>query len=160
MYHNWSAIEENVLLGVPKVIGWLVWMGFNECISIMVQISGKTNTFLICWHFLPGSMSAVSQNSCLSWLDLVILWPKVVKNYGIPKIRVFLGGVFGIALAQSAEESWRSQNSCLSGSVFWHFSGPKCQRIMAFPKFVSFCIQKHSNFMLWVSFLAGVVNWK
>ena len=31
---------------------------------------------------------------------------------------------------------------------------------MVFPKFVSFCIQTCSNFILWVSFLAGVVNWK
>ena len=61
-------------------------------------------------------MSAVSQNLCLSWLDLVILWPKVVKNYGVPKICVFLGLIFGIFLAQSAEELWRSQNSCLSAS--------------------------------------------
>ena len=30
---------------------------------------------------------------------------------------------------------------------------------MVFLKFVSFCIQKHSNFMLWVSFLAGFINW-
>ena len=29
---------------------------------------------------------------------------------------------------------------------------------MAFPKFVSFCIQKCLNFMLWVSFLAGVIT--
>ena len=43
---------------------------------------------------------------------------------------------------------------------FWHFSGPKCQRIMAFPKFVSFCIQKCLNFVVWVSFLVGVINWK
>ena len=33
------------------------------------------------------------QNSCLSRLDLAILWPKVAKNYGIPKIRVFLGRI-------------------------------------------------------------------
>ena len=109
---------------------------------------------------LLGSMSAVFQNLCLSWLDLAILWPKVAKNYGVPKIRVFLGMIFGISLAQSVEESWRSQNSCLSGSDFWCFSGPRCQRIMAFPKFVSFCIQKCLNFFLWVSFLAGVVNGK
>ena len=75
---------------------------------------------------------------------LAFLWPKVAKNYGVPKIRVFLGGVFGVSLAQSAKESWRFQNSCLSGSDFWHFSGPKCRRIMAFPKFMSF----------WVGFLA------
>ena len=91
-------------------------------------------------------------------LILVFLWPKVPKNYGILEIRVFLGLIFGISLAQGAEELWRSQNSCLSGADFWHFSGPKCQRIMAFPKFVSFCIQKRSNFMVWVSFLAGLVN--
>ena len=30
---------------------------------------------------------------------------------------------------------------------------------MVFPKFMSFCIQKCLNFMFWVSFLAGVVNW-
>ena len=61
-------------------------------------------------------MSAVSQNSCLSWLDLAILWPKVAKNYGVPEIRVFLGLIFGVSLAQSAKELWRSQNSCLSAS--------------------------------------------
>ena len=51
--------------------------------------------------FLLGSMSAVSQNLCLSWLD------------------------FGDSLAQGKEELWRSQNSCLSGSDFWCFSGPR-----------------------------------
>ena len=47
-------------------------------------------------------MSAFSQNSCLSWLD------------------------FGDSLAQGGEESWRSQNLCLSGADFWRFSGPRC----------------------------------
>ena len=61
-------------------------------------------------------MSAVSQNSCLLWLDLAILLPKVAKNYGVAEIRVFLGLIFGVSLAQSAEELWRSQNSCLSAS--------------------------------------------
>ena len=61
-------------------------------------------------------MSAFSQNLCLLWLDLEILWPKVVKNYGVPKIRVFLGRIFGVSLAQSAKESWCSQNLCLSAS--------------------------------------------
>ena len=91
MYHNWSAIKENMLIGVPKS-DWLVSVdGVNECISIMVQNSGKTNTFLICWHFLLGSMSAVSQNSCLLGLD------------------------FGNSLAQGNKELWCSQNLCLSG---------------------------------------------
>ena len=62
-------------------------------------------------------MSAVSQNSHLSGLEfLVILWPKVMKNHGLSKIRVFLGLNFGVSLAQSDEESWRFQNLCLSAS--------------------------------------------
>ena len=32
-----------------------------------------------------------------------------MKNYGIPKIHVFLGRIFGISLVQTDEESWRSQ---------------------------------------------------
>ena len=55
---------------------------------------------------------------------------------------------FGNSLAQGSEELWRSRNSCLSGSDFWRFSGLKCQRIMAFPKFMSFCIQNCSKFHL------------
>ena len=59
MYHNWSATEESMLLGVPKVV-WLVSVdGVNECISNKVQNSGKMNTFLILLVFLLGSMSAV-----------------------------------------------------------------------------------------------------
>ena len=40
--------------------------------------------------FLLGSMSAFSQNSCLSGLDLVILWLNMMNNYGVSKICVFL----------------------------------------------------------------------
>ena len=123
MYHNWSALEENVLLGVPKVIGWLVWMGLMSAFQIWCEVSGKTNTFLILLAFLLGSMSAVSQNSCFLWLDLVILWPKVMKNYGVPEICVFLGRIFGNSLAQSDEESWRSRNLCLSASRNARISG-------------------------------------
>ena len=32
---------------------------------------------------------------------------------------------FGDSLAQGSKELWRCQNSCLSGSVFWHFLWPK-----------------------------------
>ena len=47
-------IQKYVLLGVPKS-DWLVSVdGVNECIGIMVQNSGKKNTFLICWHFCWG----------------------------------------------------------------------------------------------------------
>ena len=41
MYHNWSAIEENVLLGVPKVIGWLVWMGLMSAFQIGCEVLEK-----------------------------------------------------------------------------------------------------------------------
>ena len=32
---------------------------------------------------------------------------------------------FGDSLARGSKELWRCQNSCLSGSVFWHFLWPK-----------------------------------
>ena len=124
MYHNWSAIEENVLLGVPKVIGWLVWMGLMSAFQIWCEILEKNEYF----PYFVGIFAGVNECS-------------------FPKFVSFVVG-FGISLAQSGEESWCFQNSCLSGSDFWHFSGPKCRRIMAFPKFVSFCILKHSNFVL------------
>ena len=79
-------------------------------------------------------MSTVSQNSCLSRLDLAILWPKVTKNYGVPEICVFLGLIFGVSLAQSAEESWHSQNLCLSGSDFLAFFWPKVPKNDGIPK--------------------------
>ena len=41
MYHNWSASEENVLLGVPKVIGWLVWMGLMSAFQLWCEILEK-----------------------------------------------------------------------------------------------------------------------
>ena len=43
-------------------------------------------------------------------LDLAILWLKVAKNYGISKICVFLGRIFGVSLASGSEETWRFQN--------------------------------------------------
>ena len=134
MYHNWSEIEENMLLGVPKVVGWLVWMGLMSAFQIRCEILEKQILSLFCWH-------SVGVNEC-----------------SFPKFVSFAVG-FGDSLAQGSEELWCSRNLCLSGSDFWHFSGPRCGRIMAFPKFVSFCIQKCSNFILWVSFLARVVNW-
>ena len=97
-----------VLLGVSKVVSWLVLIGVNECILIKVQIaqnSGKTNTFLILWAFLLGSMSAFTQKLCLSGLgygdslavpeicvflglNLRVLWSKVTNNFAVPKICV------------------------------------------------------------------------
>ena len=105
--------------------------GVNECILNDVQNSGKMDTFL--GIFAGVNECSFMQNLCLSRLDLAILWLKVAKNYGVAKIRVFLGRIFGISLASGSKETWRSQNSCLSG---------------------------YSNFVLWVSSLARVVNWK
>ena len=63
------------------------------------------------------------QDSCLSWLVLVIPWLKVAKNFGVAKIRVFLGGIFGISLASGSKETWCFQNLCLSGSDEFHSVG-------------------------------------
>ena len=41
MYHNWSAIKENVLQGVPKVIGWLVWLGLMGAFQLWCEILEK-----------------------------------------------------------------------------------------------------------------------
>ena len=78
--------------------GWLVSVdGFNECISNKVRNSGKNEYFPYFVGIFAGVNECSSeQNSCLLWLDLVILWPKVAKNYGVPKIRVFPGLIFGV----------------------------------------------------------------
>ena len=111
-----------------QVVVWLVWMGLMSAFQNDVRNSGKMNTFL--GIFAGVNECSFVQNSCLSQLDLVILWLKVVKNYGVAKIRVFLGRIFGVSLASGSEETWHFQNSCLSG---W------------------------TNFVLWVSSLARVV---
>ena len=56
------------------------------------------------------------QNLCPSQLDLVILQPKVAKNFGVAEICVLLGRIFGISLASGSKETWCFRNSCLSGS--------------------------------------------
>ena len=114
-----------------QVVVWLVWMGLMSAFQNDVQNSGKMNTFLGIFAGINGC--SLVQNLCLLRLVLVILWLKVAKNYGIAKIRVFLGRIFGISLAQGSKETWCCQNLCLSG---------------------------YSNFVLWVSSLARVVNWK
>ena len=53
--------------------------------------SGKMNTFL--GIFAGVNEYSFVQNSCLLQLDLAILWPRVAKNYGVPKIHVFLGRI-------------------------------------------------------------------
>ena len=103
-----------MLLGVPKVIGWSVWMGLMSAFQIWCEVSGKMNTFLILLAFLLGSMSAVSEIRVFCgwiwrfsgprqqrimafskfvsfWVGfLAFLWSKVTKNHGVPKIHVFL----------------------------------------------------------------------
>ena len=111
--------------------------GVNECISNDVQNSGKMNTFLgifagvnecnFCAKFVSfavgfhDSLAQGSkelwrcQNSCLSGsVFWHFLWPQVAKKHGVPKIRVFLGRIFGISLASGSKETWHSRNSCLS----------------------------------------------
>ena len=63
------------------------------------------NTFL--GIFTGVNECSFVQNSCLLQLNLVIHWLKVVKNYGVAKIRVFLGRIFGISLASGSKETWR-----------------------------------------------------
>ena len=38
-------------------------------------------------------------------LVLAFLWLKVAKNYGVAEIRVVLGRIFGVSLAQSSKET-------------------------------------------------------
>ena len=78
-----------------------------------MQNSGKLNTSL--GIFTGVNECSLVQNSCLLRLILVIPWLKVAKNFGVAKIHVFLGRIFGIFLASGSEETWRFQNSCLSG---------------------------------------------
>ena len=48
-----------MLLGVPKVIGWLVWMGLMSAFQIWCEV-WKNEYFPYLLAFLLGSMSAVS----------------------------------------------------------------------------------------------------
>ena len=60
-----------VLLGVPKVVSWLVLVGVNECILIKVQIvrnSGKMNTFLILWVFYAGVNECIHSKVVSFWV--------------------------------------------------------------------------------------------
>ena len=98
-----------------QVVVWLVWMGLMSAFQNDVRNSGKMNTFL--GIFAGVNECSLVQNSCLLQLDLVILWLKVAKNYGVAEIRVFLGRIFGVSLAQGGEETWYFQNLCLSACL-------------------------------------------
>ena len=81
-------------------------------------------------------MSAVSQNSCLSGMD------------------------FGNSLDQGNEELWHSRNSCLSGSDFGDSLSQGDEELWRSQNLCLSVCRKCLNFVLWVSFLAGVINWK
>ena len=114
------------------------------------------NTFL--GIFAGVNECSFVQNSCLSRLDLVILWLHVAKNYGVAEIRVFLGRIFGVSLASGSEETWRFQNSCLFWVGFLAFLWPHVAKKHGVSEIHVFL--GRTNFILWVSSLAGVVNWK
>ena len=61
-YITIGDIKENMLLGVPKVIGWLVWMGLMSAFQLWCEILEKQilSLFVGIFFFLLVSMSAVS----------------------------------------------------------------------------------------------------
>ena len=102
----------------PKVIGWLVWMRLMSAFELWCKFLEKMNTFLISWYFfflLLGSVSAVSQNLCLSGLDFGDSLAQGNKELWRSQNLCLSGSDFGDSLAQGNEELWHSQNSCLSG---------------------------------------------
>ena len=67
MYHNWSAIEESVLLGVPKQIGWLVWMGLMSAFQIWCEFLEKRILFLF-----VGIFAGVNECSFSKFVSFVV----------------------------------------------------------------------------------------
>ena len=45
-------LKKNMLLGVPNVVGWLVWMGLMSAFQLRCKILEKRILSLFCWHFL------------------------------------------------------------------------------------------------------------
>ena len=153
--------------------------GVNECILNDVQNSGKMNTFL--GIFAGVNECSFVQNSCLSQLDLAILWLKVVKNYGVAKIRVFLGRIFGVSLAQVVKKHGVPEICVFLGRIL-AFLWCQVAKKHGVPKICVFLgrifgislasgsketwcsrnsfLSGYSNFVLCVSSLARVVNWK
>ena len=106
------------------------------------KVAKKCSILKICvflGRFLAFLWPKVPKNCCILEIYvflgrfLAFLWPKVLKNCCIPEILVFL-------------------------DRFLVFLWSKCRRIVTSPKFVSFCIQKCSNSVVWVSSLAGVIT--
>ena len=76
-----------------QVVVWLVWMGLMSAFQTKCEILEKRILSLFFGIFAGVNECSSERNSCLSWLDLAILRPKVTKNYGVPKIHVFLGRI-------------------------------------------------------------------
>ena len=94
----------------------------------------KNKYFPYLWAFLQRSMSAFLKIPVfLGWI-LRILWSEVTNNYGVPKIHVFLGWIL---------------------KILWS----KVTNIYGVPEIHVFLYPEMFKFMLWVSFLAGVINW-
>ena len=100
-------------------------MGLISSFQNNVQNSGKPNTFL--GIFAGINECSLVQNSCLLQLILVILWLKVVKNYGVAKIRVFLGRIFGVSLAQGSKEHAVSEICVFLGLEFCSMGELSCR---------------------------------
>ena len=49
---------------------------------------------------------------------LVFLWPKVTNNHGVPEIRVFLGWIFGVSLAQMTNNYGVPKIRVFLGQIF------------------------------------------
>ena len=141
-----------VLLGVPKVVSWLVLVGVNECFLIkvqMVQNSGKKWILsLFCGHFFAGVNECIFSKVVSFWVgfwgfsgprcQIILLCPKFMSFW------VWIWGFSGpkwwiILLCPKFESFW---------VWIWGFSGLKWRIILLCLKFVS-----------WVSFLVGVIIW-
>ena len=152
--------KKNVLLGVTKVIGWLVWMGLMSAFQLWCEILEKQILSLFVGFFCWGQwVQFLKIHVFWGWI-LAILWPKVMKNYGIPEIRVFLGRILVILWPKVTNNYGVPEIHVFLGQIL-AFLWPKVTNNYGVPEIRVFLHPtKCSNFMLWVSFLAGVVNWK
>ena len=82
-------------------------------------------------------------------------WLKVAKKHGCAEIHAVFWVGFGVSLGQGCKETWRVQNSCLFWVGFGIFLAHSCKETWHVQ---NSCLLGCSNFVLWVSFLAGVVD--
>ena len=118
----------------PYFVG--IFAGVNECSSVQNSCLSLLD-LVILWPKVAKNYGVAKIHVFLG-LILAFLWPKVPKNYGVPKICVFLGLILAFSLAQSAEELWHSRNLCLSGADFLAFLWPKVPKNPGVPKICVF----------------------